>query len=60
MSARVEEEARVRVVYEGRVYEGDGGRVCVALRICKALNYLRCHDESLPAYHRDVKASNVG
>ena len=34
-------------------------RVRIAAGISRALNYLHCHDPRGPAFHRDVKSSNV-
>ena len=34
-------------------------RVRIGAGIARALNYLHCHDERGPAYHRDVKSANV-
>eukprot|EP01042_Synura_sphagnicola_P030196 gene30196-38906_t len=34
-------------------------RIRVAIGVASALNYLHCHKEGSPAYHRDVKSANI-
>ncbi|ETV81027.1 TKL protein kinase [Aphanomyces astaci] len=34
-------------------------RVRIAAAVARAINYLHCHDEKSPTFHRDIKSANI-
>jgi len=34
-------------------------RIDILLQISTAINYLHCHNDGFPAFHRDIKADNI-